>query len=181
MGVPGSRGALGRSPKNLMIQRHVGYQFSQFSTLKMNTGSTNFKPDSHGVTHGRPWVQDWPRCWSPVYCPPRGSTIFLGGFWHLSQLKFEEISPKIPRMQILRKLAPLLVPFTVPPVPPGGSKNFLGGVWHLVRSNPSHLAQKIRQNHQFWSNRCMTPSVAAVCSGIHISTHPVKGYVVKWP
>ena len=50
--------------------------------------------------------------------------IFLGGFWHLSQLKFEEISPKIPRMQILRKLAPLLVPFTVPPVPPGGQKNF---------------------------------------------------------
>ena len=47
-----------------------------------------------------------------------------GGFWHLSQLKFEEISPKIPRMQILRKLAPLLVPFTVPPVPPGGQKIF---------------------------------------------------------
>jgi hypothetical protein len=30
-------------------------------------------------------------------------------------------------------------------------------------SNPTHLVQKIRQNHQFWSNRCMTPSVAAVC------------------
>ena len=63
----------------------------------------------------------------PVYCPPCppwGSKKILGGFWHLSQLKFEEISPKIPRMQILRKLAPLLVPFTVPPVPPGGQKNF---------------------------------------------------------
>ena len=56
--------------------------------------------------------------------PPWGSKKFLGGFWHLFQLKFEEISPKIPRMQILRKLAPLLVPFTVPPVPPGGQKNF---------------------------------------------------------
>ena len=32
--------------------------------------------------------------------------MFLGGFWHLSQLKFEEISPKIPRMQILSKRAP---------------------------------------------------------------------------
>ena len=35
--------------------RHVGYQFSQFSTLKMNTGSThhkNFESDSHGVAHG---------------------------------------------------------------------------------------------------------------------------------
>ena len=27
-------------------------------------------------------------------------------------------------MQILRKLAPLLVRFTVPPVPPGGQKKF---------------------------------------------------------
>ena len=101
---------------------------------------------------------------APVYlppCPPWRSKKFLGGFWNLSQLKFEEISPKIPRMQILRKLAPLLVLFTVPPVPPGGQKNFLGGFWHLVRSNPSHLAQKIRKNHQFWSNRCMTPSLGA--------------------
>ena len=40
--------------------------------------------------------------------PPWGSKNFLGGFWHLSQLKFEEISPKILRMQILRKLAPQL-------------------------------------------------------------------------
>ena len=56
--------------------------------------------------------------------PPWESQMFLGGFWHLSQLKFEEISPKIPRMQILRKLAPLLVPFTVPLVPPEGQKFF---------------------------------------------------------
>ena len=47
---------------------------------------------------------------------------FLGGFWYLSELKFEEISPKIPRMQILRKLAPPWPPFTCPPVPPGGPK-----------------------------------------------------------
>ena len=47
---------------------------------------------------------------------------------------------------------------------PWGSKNILGGFWHLVRSNPSHLAQKISQNHQFWSNRCMTPSMGALCS-----------------
>ena len=67
-------------------------------------------------------------------------------------------------MQILRKLAPLLPPFTRLPGPPGGQL-FLGGFWHLVMSNPSHLAQKISQNHQFWSNRCMTPSVAALCMG----------------
>ena len=36
----------------------------------------------------------------------------------------KKISPKIPRMQILRKLSPLRVPFTVPPVPPGGQKTF---------------------------------------------------------
>ena len=27
--------------------------------------------------------------------------IFFGGFWHLSKLKFEEISPKLQRMLIL--------------------------------------------------------------------------------
>ena len=54
------------------------------------------------------------------------SKIFLGGFWHLSQLKFEEISPKIPRMQILRKLAPLLVPRLLSPLSPLGIKNFFG-------------------------------------------------------
>ena len=40
--------------------RHVGYQFSQFSALKMNTRSKdiqNFESDSHGVAHGGPWVQ----------------------------------------------------------------------------------------------------------------------------
>ena len=63
----------------------------------------------------------------PVYCPswpPWRSKNFLGGFWHLSQLKFEEISPKILRMQILRKLAPQLPPITRPPGPPGGQKKF---------------------------------------------------------
>ena len=58
---------------------------------------------------------------------PLGIKKKLGSFWHLFQLKFEEISPKIPRMQILRKLAPLMVRFTVPPVlpvPPGGQKTF---------------------------------------------------------
>ena len=50
----------------------------------------------------------------PVYCPPCpprppwGSKNFLGGFWHLFQLKFEEMSPKILRIQILGKLSPLL-------------------------------------------------------------------------
>ena len=64
-----------------------------------------------------------------VYSPPRPlrkSKSFLGGFWHLSQLKFEEISPKIPRMQILRKLAPLLVPRLLSPLSPLGIKNFFG-------------------------------------------------------
>ena len=54
----------------------------------------------------------------------------LGGFWHLSQIKFEEILPKLPRMQILRKLPSLLVRFTVPLVPPGGQKNF----WRFLAS-----------------------------------------------
>ena len=57
-------------------------------------------------------------------CPPWESKKFLGGFWHLSQLKFEEISPKIIRKQILRKLAPQLPPITRPPGPPGGQKIF---------------------------------------------------------
>ena len=65
-----------------------------------------------------------PRLLSPPV--PPGGQKFLGGFWHLSQLKFEEISPKIPRMQILRKLAPLLVPRLLSPLSPLGIKNFFG-------------------------------------------------------
>ena len=40
--------------------RHVGYQYPQFSALKMNTGSTrllNFESDSHGVAYGGPWYK----------------------------------------------------------------------------------------------------------------------------
>ena len=58
----------------------------------------------------------------PIYSPPLRSKIFWGGFWHLSQMKFEEISPKILRKQILRKLSPLLPPTYLPPWPPWGSK-----------------------------------------------------------
>ena len=80
--------------------------------------------------------------YSPPW-PPWGSKIFFGGFWHLSQLKFEEISPKIPRMQILRKLSPLLVPRLLsPPVPPGGQK-FLGGFWHLSQLKFEEISPKI--------------------------------------
>ena len=64
-------------------------------------------------------------CYLPPW-PPWESKHFLGGFWHLSQLKFEEISPKKPRMQIWLKLAPLAVPpITRPPDPPG-SQIFCG-------------------------------------------------------
>ena len=83
-----------------------------------------------------------------VFWPFLSSKQFLGGFWHLSQLKFEEISPKIPRMQILRKLAPLLVPFTVPPVlSPLGVNNFFGKflasisaqVWRNITKNTKNV------------------------------------------
>ena len=70
--------------------------------------------------------------------------LFLGGFWHLSQLKFEEISPKIPRIQILRKLAPLLVPFTVPTVPLGDQKNF----WEVSGIYLSSSLKKYHQKYQ---------------------------------
>ena len=56
--------------------------------------------------------------------PPLWVKKILGGFWHLSQLKFEEISPKIPRIQIFRKLAPQLPPITGPLAPLGIKKNF---------------------------------------------------------
>ena len=68
-------------------------------------------------------------------------------------------------MQNLRKLGPSCPQLLalLAPLPPLGVKNFFGGLWRLFMSNPPHLAQEIRQNHQFWSNRCMTPSVAALC------------------
>ena len=39
---------------------HVGYQFSQFSALKMNTVSRhlkNFESDSRGFAYGGPWFK----------------------------------------------------------------------------------------------------------------------------
>ena len=61
-----------------------------------------------------------------------------------------------------KKSSPSAAPNYWPPWPPWGSKKILGSFWHLFMSNPSHWAQNIRQNDQFWSNRCMTPSVAAL-------------------
>ena len=64
----------------------------------------------------------------PRLPPPLGVKNCLGGFLHQSQLKFEEILPKVPRMQILRKLAPLAVPPDyMLPWPTGG------GFWHLSK------------------------------------------------
>ena len=55
--------------------------------------------------------------------------MFLGGFWHLSQLKFEEISQKLQKNADFKKHAP-------PPIylPPWESKLF----WEV-----SHLSQLI--------------------------------------
>jgi len=75
--------------------------------------------------------------------PPWGSKNFLGGFWHLSQLKFEEISPKILRMQILRKLAPQLPPITRPPAPLGVKKIF-GRFLASIYVQPIPFGPKIR-------------------------------------
>jgi hypothetical protein len=57
------------------------------------------------------------------------------------QLKFEEISPKIPRMQILRKLAPQLPPIDSPPGPPGGQKHF----WEV---SGIYLSSSLKKYHQ---------------------------------
>ena len=102
--------------------------------------------------------------------PPRGGWNFFGRFLVSSYvpstfgLKKQFPNIKNERDRFLAHIAPQLPPFTRPPVPPGGDEKFLGGFWHLLGSNPSHLAQKIGQNHQFWSNKCMTPFVAALCS-----------------
>ena len=72
---------------------------------------------------------------SPLPLPLRGKKKYFLTKIHfitLSQLKVEEKSPKIIRMQILRKVAPKLSPFTGPPGSPGPpcppleSKNFFG-------------------------------------------------------
>ena len=55
-------------------------------------------------------------------------SVYSLGFWHLSQLKFEEISPKLQRIQILRTAPP---PVYLPPWPPWESKKFLGGFGRL--------------------------------------------------
>ena len=75
---------------------------------------------------------------SPLWLP-WGSKTFLGGFWHLSQLKFEEISPKILRMQILRKLAPQL-PLQL--LAPPGVINFLGRFLASIYVQPIPFGSK---------------------------------------
>ena len=77
---------------------------------------------------------------------PLKSKYFLGGFWHQPQLKFEKISPKIPRMQIFRKLAPLLPPppITCPHGPPGDQKIF----WEVSGIYLSSSLKKYHQKYQ---------------------------------
>ena len=85
--------------------------------------------------------ENCPPCWSRLLSPlsPLGDKKLLEGFWHLPQLKFEEISPKIQRMQILRKLAPPCCP----PGPPGDPKIFLGGFWHLSQLKFEEISPRI--------------------------------------
>ena len=66
----------------------------------------------------------------------------MGGFLRLSQLKFEEISPKLQGMQILRKLTPPATnPFTPPP---GGQKK----VWEVSGIYLSLSLKKYHQKYQ---------------------------------
>ena len=102
-----------------------------------NTKNADFKKT---VPPAAPWLL------APL--APLRVKIFLGGFWHLSQLKFEEILPKIPRMQILRKLSPLLPPppplfALLAPLAPLGIKTFLGGFWHLSQLKFEEISPKI--------------------------------------
>ena len=64
MGPPGTPWGSPRGPERVSEEPnelwHVGYQFSQFSALKMNKRSTylwNFESDSHGVAYGGPWFK----------------------------------------------------------------------------------------------------------------------------
>ena len=97
MGVDGSRGALGRSPKNLMIQGMLGINSTQISALKTNTGS-------------------------------------------------------IQRMQILRKLAPLLVPRLLSPLSPLGIKNFFGRFLASISAQIWRNITKSTKNLDFKKN-----------------------------
>ena len=85
---------------------------------------------------------------APLYLPPWppwGSKKILGGFWHLFQLKFEEMSPKIPRMQILRILFPCCPPFTRPPGPFGNQKIFWLSFCHLFQLKFEEISPKIQR------------------------------------
>ena len=68
----------------------------------------------------------------------------LGCFWHLSKLKFEEILPKISRMQVLRKLSPLWPPDYYPPDSPGSQKFF----WEVSGIYLSSSLKKYHQKYQ---------------------------------
>ena len=77
--------------------------------------------------------------------PPWESKNFLGCFWRLCKLKFEEILPKISRMQILGKLAPKALPLiTIPPDSPGSQKF----VWEVSGIYLSSSLKKYHQKYQ---------------------------------
>ena len=64
-------------------------------------------------------IENWPSPALPLITippdPPGSQKNFGEVFWHLYQLKFEEISPKLQKMKILRKLSPLWPPIYLPP------------------------------------------------------------------
>ena len=93
---------------------------------------------------------------SPPPPDPLGVKNVFGRFLASISAQIWRNITKIAKNADFKKTGPPAGPAYCPPCPPWGSKKFLGGFWHLVSSNPSHLAQKISQNHQFWSNRCMT-------------------------
>ena len=94
-------------------------------------------------------------------------SVYSLGFWHLSQLKFEEISPKLQRIQILRTTylapweskkiwevsknadfrktgPPAGPPVYCPPCPPWGTKNF----WEVSGIYLSSSLKKFHQKYQ---------------------------------
>ena len=122
--------------------RHLGYQFSKFSTLKTNTGSTH-----HGVTHGRPWVQgcSWEVSKELIDTNKISYIIFFGRFLASISAQVRRNITKITRNVDFKKTDPPATnPFTRPPGPPGSQKIF----WEISDIYFSSSLKKYHQNYK---------------------------------
>ena len=119
--------------------RHVGYQFSQFSTLKMNTGSTLANKPLKFQTR-LPWGDPW-----TSLGPGVPFWIFFGRFLASISAQVWRNITKITKNADFKKTGPPAAhPFTDPNLGPLGIKK----IWEVSGIYDSSCLKKYYQKHK---------------------------------